>query len=69
VRGASPDDAEVFRTVITDPESRIMNARAEFAGTETIRLVREKPRLEEEYTFTGQRVKKEGRRWKYLKLF
>jgi hypothetical protein len=69
VRGSSPDDAEVFRTVITDPESRLMNARAEFTGTETIRLVREKPPLEEEYTFTGQRVKKEGRRWKYLKLF
>jgi hypothetical protein len=68
VRGAEPDDATVFKTLVSDPHSRFMNARIEFIGPDQVRLWREKPPLDERYTLEGEQVKKQGRRWYWLWL-
>ena len=68
VRGAETDDATVFRTLVSDPHGRLMNARIEFVEHDRVRLYREKPPLDEEYTLDGEPVKQHGRRWYWLWL-
>lgn len=68
VRGAAPDDTTVFKTLVSDPRSRLMNAQLEFVGKDHVRIHREKPPLDEQYTLDGQEVKKKGRRWYWLWL-
>ncbi len=68
VRGAETDDATVFKTLVSDPHGRLMNAQLEFIGNDRVRIRREKPPLDEEYTLDGEQVKKKGRRWYWLWL-
>jgi len=68
VRGAETDDATVFRTLVSDSRSRLMNARIEFVGNDRVRLHREKPPLDEQYTLDGEQVKMKGRRWYWVWL-
>lgn len=68
VRGATPDDSTVFKTIVRDPEDRLMNSRIEFLGNDRVRVYRDKPPLDEEYTLEGDKVQEKGRRWYWLWL-
>jgi hypothetical protein len=68
VRGATPEDTTVFKTLVRDPEDRLMNSRIEFLGNDRIRVYRQKPPLDEQYTLEGDKVQEKGRRWYWLWL-
>jgi hypothetical protein len=68
VRGASPDDDTVFRTIVHDFQGKFMRAGTEFVRTDRIAVVRRKPKLYEAFTLEGKPVPKHHRRWIFLKL-
>lgn len=69
VRGASLDDTRVFRTIVQDPDARFMGGKTEFIADDRIEISREKPPIEVVYSLEGEVIEKQGRRWKFLKLF
>jgi hypothetical protein len=68
VRGASPDDDTVFRTIVNDFQGKFMRGKTEFVGNDRIAVVRRKPPLYETFTLEGEPVPKHHRRWIFLKL-
>ncbi|MDP3937274.1 MAG: hypothetical protein Q8R92_03960 [Deltaproteobacteria bacterium] len=69
VRGASPEDTRVFRSVVQDTEARLLGGKTEIIDGDRIRVTRPEPPLAAVYDFDGKPVSKKKRRWRYLKLF
>ncbi len=69
VRGASPEDTRVFRSLVQDTEAQLLGGRTEIIDGDRIRVTREEPPLADVYDFDGKLVSKKKRRWRYLKLF
>ena len=69
VRGASPDDQSVFRSIVQDTQAKLLGGQTEIIGDDRIRVTRDKPPLSVVYDFEGKVAPEKGRRWRYLKLF